>query len=408
MKINIDYIARVEGESSVKLEIEGGKLKDLKLNIWEPPRFFEGFMVGRKFDEVPDIVARICGICPVSHMITSIRALEKAIGFIPSDEIVRIRRIMALSQIMASHVVHLYVLALPDYHKLGMITGLDKEIGRLLRMKEALNGITAAFGGRALHPVAMIVGGFPKLPQRDIIGILIGGLEGIRGDAHETLKMIAELDIPLFEPETEHVALSGDINKGIIVSDLGLRTDEDVYSSSFEERELPYSNAKRTVVKGRGSIMVGAFSRLNLNLDKLHPEAKRAAQEIGFAPPLKNPFMNNVAQAIEIICGIEECIELLDGFTGKDNFILPKLREGAGSAVTEAPRGLLYHHYQLNRQGVVERANIVTPTAHNFLSLEEALKKLASENINLPEDEIVFKCEMLVRAYDPCFSCSVH
>jgi coenzyme F420-reducing hydrogenase alpha subunit len=254
----------------------------------------------------------------------------------------------------------------------------------------------------------MIVGGFPKLPARDAIGRLISGLEGIRGDAHDTLKMIAELNIPNLEAETEHVALSGDINKGIIVSDLGLRTDEDAYSSSFEESEVSYANAKITVVKGRGSLMVGALSRLNLNLDKLHPEARQAAREIGFAPPLRNPFMNNVAQAVEIINGIEECIELLDGITGRDNFIMPKLREGAGSAVTEAPRGLLHHYYQLNRKGVIERANIVTPTAHNFLSLEEALRKLAGENIHLAENELVLKCEMLVRAYDPCFSCSVH
>ncbi len=408
MKIDIDYIARVEGEGSVKLEIAGGKLKSLKLNIWEPPRFFEGFMAGRKFDEAPDIVARICGICPVAHMVTSIRAIEKAIGFVPSDEIVRIRRIMSLSQIMASHVVHLYVLALPDYHRLGMITGLDAEIRRLLRMKEVLNGVTAAFGGRALHPVAMVVGGFTKLPARDTVGKLISGLEGIRGDAQDTLKMIAGFDTPLLEPETEHVALSGDASSGVIISDCGLRTDEDAYGNAFEESELSYSNAKRTVVKGRGSLMVGALSRLNLNLDTLHPTARAAAREHGFAPPVKNPFMNNTAQAIEIIHCIEECITLLDALTGKEHFVRPALREGTGSAVTEAPRGLLYHHYELNRKGVVEKADIVTPTAHNVLSLEEALHKLARENLDLPRDELVLQCEMLVRAYDPCFSCSVH
>src|SRR4030042_2176525 len=182
MKINVDYIARVEGEGSVKFDIQDGKLKNLKLNIWEPPRFFEGFLVGRKFDEVPDIVSRICGICPVSHMTTSIYALEKAIGFIPSPEIRKIRRIMALSQIIASHLVHLYMLVLPDYYRLNMLFshenppsppftkggkgGLLDEIKRLLRLKEAVNNVTALFGGRPLHPVSMVVGGFTKVPSR--------------------------------------------------------------------------------------------------------------------------------------------------------------------------------------------------------------------------------------------------
>lgn len=412
MKINIDYIARVEGEGSVKYEIRAGKLSSLKLNIWEPPRFFEGFLKGRNFDEAPDITARICGICPVSHMATAIRAVEKAIGFTPSEEIVRLRKIMSLSQIAASHVVHLYVLALPDYHKLAVITGMEKEITRLLRMKEVLNGITAAFGGRALHPVAMVVGGFSKVPSKDAIDRLIKGLESIGKDVLDTVTMVAGLDYPELETDAEFVALSGqdgyEIHKGAISSNLGLSVDEDDYHTAFEERELSYSNAKRTIVKGRGALMVGALARLNLNFEKLHPEAKRAAREIGFIPPVKNPYMNNIAQAIEIIHCLYESIELLHKIDGKDHFIKPEIREGFGSAATEAPRGLLCHQYLVNRRGVVEKANIVTPTAHNFLSLEENLKTLVTENINLPREELTLKCEMLVRAYDPCFSCSVH
>lgn len=412
MRVNIDYIARVEGEGSVKYEIRGGKLTSLKLNIWEPPRFFEGFLKGRKFDEAPDITARICGICPVSHMATSIRAVEKAIGFTPTEEIIRLRRIMSLSQIAASHVVHLYVLALPDYYNLKLITGMQKEISRLLRMKDVLNRLTGSFGGRALHPVAMIVGGFPKLPSKDTIGALIDGLETIKEDLFETVKMIAQLDYPSLETGAEFVALTGqdgyNINKGTIFSDGGINVEEDDYSTVFEEREVAYSNAKRTTVKGRGALMVGALARLNLNLDKLHPEARRAAREIGFTPKATNPFMNNIAQAIEAVHCVFECIELLGKTEGRDHFIKPRIQEGLGTAVTEAPRGLLYHQYLINRRGVIEKANIVTPTAHNFLGLEENLKKLITENIDMPQDELTLKCEMLVRAYDPCFSCSVH
>jgi sulfhydrogenase subunit alpha len=412
MKINIDYVARVEGESSVKLEIEGGKLKNLRLNIWEPPRFFEGFLVGRKFDEVPDIVSRICGICPVSHMTTSINALEKALGVVPSLEIKKIRKIMALSQITASHLVHLYVLALPDYYKLNMLSGHENEIKRLLRLKEAVNGVTALFGGRALHPVSLVVGGFTKVPSKNEIGNMIKQLEDVKKDALDTVKMISELNYPGLISDVEYVGISSKdeyaINEGTIVSSSGLKTEVDDYYSYFEEGEIPYSNAKRTVLKGRSPIMVGALSRLHIKFAMLHTDAKKAAEMIGFKPSEKNPFFNNTAQAIEIIHGIRECVELLEGLTTKDFLIKVDVREGSGASATEAPRGMLYHQYELNRRGVVEKANIVTPTAYNSLSLEETLKKLVNENIDKPMEELSLLCEMLVRAYDPCFSCSVH
>jgi sulfhydrogenase subunit alpha len=416
MKINIDYIARVEGEASVKVEIKDGRLKDLKLNIWEPPRFFEGFLFDRRFDEVPDIVSRICGICPVSHMTTSIRALEKALGFSPSPDIIQIRKIMALSQILASHLIHLYMLAMPDYYRLysivDMLPRFRSEIKRLMRMKEVVNNITALFGGRALHPVVMVVGGFTNLPSRDLVGKMIKELESIKTDAQEVLKVISELPCPDLTSNSEYVSISIPsgyaVNEGSIISSNGINIKEDEYYSVFGETEVPYSNAKRTVIKGRGGLMSGALARLNLKFDMLHEEAKRAAKEIGYNVPDYNPFHNNLAQAIEIVHGISECLELLEGLPMKKPEIQIKVREGEGFAATEAPRGLLCHHYVLNRRGVVEKANIITPTAHNFLSIEENLKRLVQQYISDKKEEIILKCEMLVRAYDPCFSCSVH
>jgi sulfhydrogenase subunit alpha len=412
MKINMNYIARVEGEATVKLDISDGELKDLKLNIWEPPRFFEGFLRGRKFDEAPDIVSRICGICPVSHMVTSIRAVEKAFGFLPTEEIARIREIMSLSQIASSHIVHLYVLALPDYHRLPAIVGMDTEIARLVRLKTVLNKLTAVFGGRALHPVAMVVGGFTDVPDRGDVTDLIRLLEDIRTDVLDTVRMIAGLDLPELRTDHEYVALrKGDgygIEEGKIISSRGISLNEDDYPDAFEEREVPYANAKRTVIKGSGSMMVGALARLNLNMGSLHPEARAIAEEVGFSLPASNPYLNNLAQAIETVHCFHQCIELLDQVTGKDAFFPVTIKEGFGSAVTEAPRGLLCHQYRINRRGVIDEANVITPTAHNFLSLEEALRKLVAENISLPQDELTLRCEMLVRAYDPCFSCSVH
>ena len=415
MKIDINYIARVEGESSVKLEIEEGKLKELRLNIWEPPRFFEGFLVGRKFDEVPDIVARICGICPVSHMTTAIRAMENAFDLTPSTEVKKIRKILALSQILSSHLAHLYVLALPDFFRLNsiveMLPRFDKEIKRFLRLKEAANSITALFGGRALHPVSMVVGGFTKVPSKADTEKAVKELESLHEDALETLKMASELEYPALENNAEFVALTGKgeyaINGGMISSTKGLNIKEHEYASYFIEDEVTYSNAKRTIIKDRGSLMAGALSRINLGFDNLLPDAKKASEDIGFKGG-GNPFLNNLAQAVEIVHAFQECAALLRGLSLKDYFADFKVREGTGSALTEAPRGMLYHYYEIDRRGVITKANIVTPTAHNFLNLEESLKKLVAENIDKPEDELILMCEMLVRAYDPCFSCSVH
>lgn len=412
MKINIDYVARVEGEASVRFEIKEGRLMDLKLNIWEPPRFFEGFLVGRKYDEVPDIVSRICGICPVSHMTTSIHAIENAVGFVPSPEIKKIRNIMSLSQIAASHVVHLYVLALPDYHGLTMLSGLENEIKRLLRLKEALNNVTGAIGGRPLHPVSMIVGGFTKVPSGQEIGRLIKQLESVKADALETVKMVSQLKYPALQSSTEYAALVSEdeyaVNEGKISTNSGILFGLERYSAYFSEEEVSYSNAKRTILRGKGSVMVGALARHNIKFGMLHNKAKKAADLIGFKPIHINPYFNIIAQAIEIVHCIWRCIELLESLTLKETLMPVKIREGSGAAATEAPRGLLYHQYELNRTGVIEKANLVTPTVYNFLSLEENLRTLINNNTDKPVEELTLLCEMLLRAYDPCFSCSVH
>jgi coenzyme F420-reducing hydrogenase alpha subunit len=224
--------------------------------------------------------------------------------------------------------------------------------------------------------------------------------------------MVSELPFPKFKNKSEYVAVHSSsgyaINEGLLVSTNGIKLKEDEYYSVFKEKEVSYSHAKMTSIKGRGSFMVGALARLNLKFDKLNGNAKRAAKEAGFNIPNFNPFHNNIAQAIEVVHGINECIELLDSLTLKDHEIKVNMKEGEGIAVTEAPRGLLCHHYVLNKRGMVEKANIITPTSHNFMNLEESLKKLVKKYIHENKKEIVLKCEMLVRAYDPCFSCSVH
>jgi sulfhydrogenase subunit alpha len=416
MKININYLARVEGEAAVRFEIKDRRLLRLHVNIWEPPRFFEGFLVGRQYDEVPDIVARICGICPISHMTTAIRALEKALGITPPPATVSLQKVMALSQLVASHLVHLYMLALPDYHDLpssaAMMPAFQAELARFVRMKEVVNNVNAVLGGRALHPVAMTVAGFTRPPTRKTMDELVRQLDGIRQDALETLKMIAALEVPPLHNKAEYVALAADgeyaINRGRLLSDRGLDAAEDAYPDHFAEEQVAYANAKRTVVRGRGALMVGALARFNLNSSVLHPDAAEAAAEIGLVPPVHNPFNNNLAQAIEIIHGISECMDILRTLPADAPWTDIRPRQGEGHALTEAPRGLLRHYYALNRRGEVVCADIVTPTAHNFLGLEENLRRLIESDIDAPPEEISRRCAMLVRAYDPCFSCSVH
>jgi coenzyme F420-reducing hydrogenase alpha subunit len=308
------------------------------------------------------------------------------------------------------------MLAMPDYFKLhsvaDMLPRFGSEIQRLLKMKEVINNITALFGGRALHPVAMVVGGFTSYPSRDMISKMVKELERIKTDAIEMLRVISELPFPDLTYDSDFVAIHDPsgyaVNQGSIISQNGINVQEDAYYTIFEETEVSYSNAKRTILKEGGSLMSGALARVNLKFDMLHEDAKKAAREIGFHIPDHNPFHNNVAQAIEIVHGINHCIELLDGLMQEKPAIQIKVREGEGLAITEAPRGLLCHHYVLNRRGVVEKANIITPTAHNFLGMEENLRNLVQKYIHEKKGEITLKCEMLVRAYDPCFSCSVH
>jgi len=415
-EIDIGYLARVEGETAIKIRIKDGNVEEIKLKIFEPPRFFEGFLVGRKYDEVGDIVSRICGICPISHMTTAIQALEKAMEIVVSEETHLLRRLLCLSQLAASHLIHLYMLACPDYFGAGSLMQMLPEHGeeakRFIRMKEVLNSLTAAIGGRAAHPVTHRVGGFTCLPEPGILDKLRSRLEEIRSGAEETVRFIANLDFPDFPEKSEYVALQAEagyaLDDGRIVSDEGLDISIDDYGEYFQEEQVPYAMSKRSCLKGRGSFMVGALSRLNLKFDRLAPATGKIAKEIGFKVPDYNPFHNNLAQALELHSFLEECIEIIGSLELKKEDVSVKIRPGEAGAITEAPRGLLYHWYRVNRKGVIEKADIVTPTAHSFLNIEKDLKHLVARISELPRNEIVLKCEQLVRAYDPCFSCSVH
>jgi coenzyme F420-reducing hydrogenase alpha subunit len=412
--IDIDYLARVEGETAIRIELKKGA--PIELKIFEPPRFFEGMLVGRRYDEVGDIVSRICGICPVSHMTTAILAIEKAMGIEVSPQTKTMRDVMTLSQIVASHLIHLYMLAMPDYYGcsgvVDMLPQFKGEIDRLLKMKEVMNGLTSLIGGRALHAVTHMPGGFTCMPDDADCRAAVDKLKEILPDAEKVVEVVAQFQTPDFHPHSEYVALQkkGEyaFNDGRIVSTGGLDIPAEEYERHFKESQVPYAMAKQSVIRGRGPFMVGSLARTNLKFYEFQEETKTLARKVGFSSPSDNPYYNNLAQALEAYDGVLRCIQLLESHSFKDEKRQVKIKAGEGEAVTEAPRGLLYHWYRIDGKGIVEKANLVTPTSHNFLNIEKDLKQLVDENVHKGRDELRLLCEQLLRAYDPCFSCSVH
>lgn len=415
--IKVDYMARVEGEASLQLLVEGDQLKQAILDIYEPPRFFQGFLIGRKFDEVPDIVARICGICPAAHELTAIYALEDAMGIQVSQQVRDLRRMLALAQDIQSHALHIYMLALPDY--LGYesaiaMAGDHKEAVQLaLKLKKLGNDFTALIGGRAVHPVTAVVGGFTRIPTKDELHGVARRLEEAIPDVEATVDLVASLKLPAFYRDgSEHVSLRHPtdypVNEGRLVSSGGLDLSPREYRSTINEKHVPPSHALFSAIDGRSSFLTGPLARLNLNRDRLSPRAQKALERSGHVFPDFNPFSSIVARAIELVQFVDDSLALIRRYEGRPDPVIRQVRAGTGHAVTEAPRGSLYHSYKVDALGVVEAADIVSPTAHNAFNMQNDLEQYAAGLLDRPEPEIQLQCEMMIRNYDPCFSCSAH
>ncbi|MBI2876322.1 MAG: Ni/Fe hydrogenase subunit alpha [Candidatus Tectomicrobia bacterium] len=415
--IQVDPLTRVEGEGALRLVVVDGKVTELKLRIFEPPRFFQGFLLGRRFDEVHDLVSRICGICPVSYQMAALQAIEEALGVLPSRQTQELRRLLALSQWIASHALHIYFLALPDYlgyeSALAMAGDHREAIERALRLKKLGNDLTRLIGGREVFPISLCVKGFGRVPSRADLLALKDDLEQGREDAWETARLVARLPLPDFVRPCEHVALTGagryPVNETGLHSSEGLRIPLREYRQHVKERQVPDSNMLHSYIEGRGSFLVGPLARVNLNFGLLSPAAQRAARESGVTFPSFNPFVSVVARAVELIHAIDECLELVGTLNPQEEApIRVEPRAGEGFGATEAPRGILYHHYRLNAQGLVEKADIVAPTSHNLYNIEQDLWELAPQVLHLPLEEATLRCEMAIRNYDPCISCGTH
>lgn len=416
--IEVPALARVEGEGALYIRMKGGNIADIELNIYEPPRFFEGFLRGRYFQEVPDITARICGICPVAYQMSSVQALEMAMGVNIAPDVRSLRRLLYDAEYIESHALHIYLLQAPDIlgHQsaLSLAEVAPDLVKKALRLKKVGNELLRAIGGRSVHPVNTCVGGFYRWPRIDKIKALIPDLEWGLEAAKETARWAAELSYPEFEVhDYEYVAVHHADEYGILSGDILSSTGKQVtvleFAENYLESHVRHSNALHSHTAEGLTYIVGPLARLNINHEQLGPEAQQILEETGVELPINNPYKMLLARSVELVEVYAEALRLAGVYDPKGpSHIEITPRAGEGHGVSEAPRGLLYHQYVVDEKGMILHARIVPPTAQNLARIEADLWKLAPQVIALPQEEATLACEHLVRSYDPCISCATH
>ena len=415
--IKVDYLARVEGEGAIHVKVKGGKVTDVKLNIFEPPRLFEAFLRGRSFTEAPDITARICGICPIAYQMSAVHAMEDALGVKVEGQLRELRRLVYCGEWIESHALHVYLLHAPDFlgyaDAIQMARDHPSIVRRALQLKKIGNELVRIVGGREIHPINVMLGGFYKVPTKDQLLPLVKRLEWARDAAVETVRLVGKFRFPKFEQDYEFVALRHPdeypFNEGRLVSNKGLDIPIREYENRFLEEHVPYSSALHSVLKERGSYFVGPLARYNLNFNHLTPLAQEAAGSVGLGPKCNNPFKGIIARSVEIVYACEEALRIINGYEMPDKPAVDvRPRASRGYGCTEAPRGILYHRYRMDDNGTILDAKIVPPTSQNQKTIESDLRQFVSKNLKLSQEKLTWQCEQAVRNYDPCISCSTH
>lgn len=415
--ITLNHITKIEGHARLDLEVDNGTLRKCELGSIEGSRYFEGLMKGRKYNEAQEIATRICGICSSAHNVAAVIAVENALGVKPSKQTVALRQLQTIGERIRSHATHLYFLALPDY--LGYESALEmapqyrEEIGRALRLIKLGNDMVSLITGRVIHPVAPTIGGFLYFPGEEDLGQIRDRLDKAHEDIIETNNLIASLEFPDFERDKRYLSVFKEdefgTSQGMIkVGDHLFEQHE--FHTFVEEYHEPFSTANFVVKEGK-SYAVGALARINNSKHLLSPETQEYMKALTVRFPSNNPFHNNMAQALELMHYREVCINLLDNFTVAHEEIAPvELREGHGIAATEAPRGTLWHEYEVGNNGTITYANIVTPTAQSLRTLNEDVAAYVRQLLDnkSSKKEIISEVEKLIRSYDPCFSCASH
>lgn len=417
-KIFLEHIPKIEGHLNFTVIMKGDQVVKAKAEALEGTRLLERLLLGKNYQEIPDIASRMCGVCQAIHRITAVQAIENAFGIDLPEELEKLRKLVVIGGHLQSHILHLFIFVLPNFlnrrNIFEMLPQHRKLISNALRLKKLANNITESIGGRAVHPVTPIVGGFSKLPSRRTLEITLKMSKEFKKLAEETLDSILSLEMPKFERKTNYVSLYSGKEFPLLKGSVKISNGELFKPSEYEEYieyvTEEYSTARHYLLrKEKLEYMVGALSRVNINYDFLSDTAKAAAKIYGLKYPSYSPFENNKAQALEILHFADEMIFLVEDLLYKPpkyKKVDLKVKAGEGVSITEAPRGLLIHHYKINEHGKVEEANIITPTAQNYKNMEADVATYATRLILEGSENIEFELEKLVRAYDPCVSCS--
>ncbi|MCX5893557.1 MAG: Ni/Fe hydrogenase subunit alpha [Deltaproteobacteria bacterium] len=415
--IKVNILARVEGEGGLYIRIQDSRVADVKLKIFEPPRFFEAFLRGRQFHEAPDITSRICGICPVAYQMSAVHAMEDALGVKVAGPLRDLRRLLYCGEWIESHGLHIFMLHAPDFlgyqDAVQMAQDHPDVVKMGLRLKKIGNEVVTLVGGREIHPINVRVGGFYRVPTKPELAPLAEQLKWARDAALKTVRWVAALPMPEFDQDYEFVSLRQEteypFNEGRVVSNQGLDIPVQDYDAHFAEEHVPYSNALHSKLKERGPYFAGPLARYNLNFDRLSPVAQEAAQEAGLGRECRNPFQSIIVRAVETLYAVDEALRIIAAYERPEQpAIKIEPRAGIGYAGTEAPRGLLYHRYRLDDSGAILEAKIVPPTSQNLKIIEQDLWRFVEQRLDLPDDQLTWQCEQMVRNYDPCISCATH
>jgi len=415
--IRVDYLARVEGEGALELDVSDGRVTSAALRIFEPPRFFEAFLRGRGYAELPDIVARICGICPIAYQMSAVHAIENAFGVEVDGQLRALRRLIYCGEWIESHALHVVMLHAPDF--LGFPDGIrmardhGDAVRNVLTLKKAGNELMRVVGGREIHPVNVKPGGFHRLPTRRELAPVAENLACARDLAVGMVRWVATFPFPDIERDYEFVALRHPdeypFNEGRLVSSRDIDIDIADFETEFEERQVAHSTALHSLVKRRGAYLVGPLARYALNFDRLPASIRELAREVGLGPVCRNPFKSIIVRGLELVYACEEALRVIAAYEPPELAAVPVApRAATGFGCTEAPRGICWHRYDFQADGSIERARIVPPTSQNQPSIEADIAAVATTVLDQPDDVIRDRCEQTIRNYDPCISCATH
>jgi sulfhydrogenase subunit alpha len=415
-QLRVSALARIEGEGALRVVIADGKVSEAQLQIYEPPRFFEAFLRGRQHTEVTDITSRICGICPVAYQASAWAAIESACGVTVSEPVAALRRLLYCGEWVSSHALHIYLLHAPDFlgypDVIAMAADHRDLVERGLALKKAGNAILETVGGRAIHPVNTRLGGFYRAPTAADLAPLAERLRRALDDALATVTWVAGFDFPDAELGCDLLAAREPdryaIDSGQPATASGRAFPADAFGEHVTEHQVPYSTALHATLDGR-SYLTGPLARYTISSALLSPVARQAATAAGLGPACRNPFRSIVVRAVEVVYAISEALAIIGSYERPDpSFTEVPPAAGTGHGVSEAPRGLLYHRYQLDADGRVMTADIVPPTSQNQAVIEADLAAAVGAHLDLADAELTALCERTIRNYDPCISCSAH